>query len=272
MKRFLMKAVFVGLATGVSVAAAQDRVARTPSGPNEVQARQVSQGQAAIQQATAAGKYAFVFFWKVKDAPTDKAWDTVQAAVTKWANSAKLVAIQASNPAEKSLVDRYGVNRAPMPMVLAIAPCGAVTKALMGTFDENQLRMAFVSPCTQRCLKAIQDRKLVLLCVVDQTARDDPAAIPQGVQDFMADKRYGQITEMILLNASDAAETTFLKELKVDPQTPKPLTVFLAPPGAMVGKFNGAATKQQLVTRLAAARLGSCPGGKCGPNGCGPKK
>ncbi len=196
----------------------------------------------------------------------------MQAAAAKWADSANLVAIQATDPAEKSLVDRYGVGRAPLPMVLAIAPCGAITKAFTKTFDENQFRAAFVSPCSQQCLKAIQQRKLVLICVLDQAARQNQAAIPQGVRDFKADERYGRITEVVMLNANDGGEASFLKELQVDPQTPKPLTVFLAPPGSVVGKFTGTATKQQLVAKLVAAQLGGCPGGKCGPNGCGPKK
>ena len=39
MKRFLTKVVVVVLAAGVSAVAAQDRVARTPSGASEAQAQ-----------------------------------------------------------------------------------------------------------------------------------------------------------------------------------------------------------------------------------------
>jgi hypothetical protein len=81
---------------------------------------------------------------------------------------AEVVPVQASNSAEKALVDRFGTSRAPMPLVLAVASCGAVTKAFGAVFDETQLRTAFVSPETQLCRKALQDRKLVLLCVFDQ--------------------------------------------------------------------------------------------------------
>lgn len=59
---------------------------------------------------------------------------------------------------------------------------------------------------------------------------------------------------------------------KVDPRTSTSVTVLLAPPGSVVGKFDGAATKEQLVAKLQAAQSDPCAGGKCGPGGCGPKR
>ena len=50
------------------------------------------------------------------------------------------------------------------------------------------------------------------------------------------------------------------------------MTVFLAPPGAMIGKFGSEASKEVLMAKLAAAQSNPCGGGKCGPGGCGPKK
>ena len=50
-------------------------------------------------------------------------------------------------------MDKFGVSRAPMPLVLALAPNGAITKGFPIKFDEKQLREGFVSPCTAKCLK-----------------------------------------------------------------------------------------------------------------------
>ena len=55
-------------------------------------------------------------------------------------------------------------------------------------------------------------------------------------------------------------------------QQSAPITVFLAPPGAMIGKFGSEASKEVLVAKLVAAQSSCCPGGKCGSGGCGPKK
>jgi hypothetical protein len=235
-------------------------------------AEPTSAGIAAIEQAAGARKFAFMFFWKEKNAQTDKAWGVLQAAVANMSDVAAVAAVQVTNPAEKELVVRYDLSRTPMPCVMVIAPCGAITKALSGEITEAQLRTALVSPCTQLCLKAIQDGKLVLLCVMDRQNTHEPASVPAAARDFKADARFGPATEIVLLNADDAGEATFLRELKVDPRAALPLTVFLAPPGSVIGTFSARATKDQLVAQLAAVQSNPCAGGKCGPNGCGPKK
>jgi len=232
----------------------------------------VSQGQAVIDRAAAAHKYVFLFFWKEKSPQTDKAWNVLQPAVANMADSAEVVSIQATDPAEKRVVDKYSVSRAPMPLVLAVAPCGVITKAFTGAFDESKLRTAFVSPCTAECMKALQDRKLVLLCVEPPSPQVKQISLQKGVEDFTADKQYAQSSKVVAVNAGDPAEAAFLKDLRVDPQTADRVTVLMAPPAAIVGTFTGEVTKDQLVAKLKAAQSNPCAGGKCGPGGCGPKK
>ena len=178
-----------------------------------------SEAAAALDRAAAAQKFAFVFFWKEQNPQTDRAWGVLQAAAGKMSDWADVVAVQATDPAEKPLVDRFGTSRAPMPLVLAVAPCGAVTKAFTSAFDESQLRTALVSPGTQLCLKALQDRKLVLLCVVDQ-AGPNGVGVPAAAQEFKADQRFGAASEIVLVSAGDEGEAGFLKELKVDTRVP----------------------------------------------------
>jgi hypothetical protein len=272
MRPLYLVSVVLVLVMSVTVATAQDRVANAPSETDQPAAIKVSPCQAAMDKAAAAGKYVFVFFWREKNQQSDKAWSVFKPAADKLADSADVVSIQITNPAERQIVDRYGVSRAPMPLVLAIAPCGAITKGFTKTFDEKQLRTAFVSPCTELCLKALQGRKLVLVCVVDQANPQDPVMVPQAAEDFKADAKFARATEIVLVNARDDGEAALLRDFQIDPRAPMPVIVFLAPPGAMVGKFDRNATKQQLVAKLTSAQSGCCPGGKCGPGGCGPKK
>ena len=53
-----------------------------------------------------------------------------------------------------------------MPLVLAVAPNGAITGGFPLKLTEQDVAGAFVSPGTAGCLKAMQARKLVLLCVL----------------------------------------------------------------------------------------------------------
>jgi hypothetical protein len=272
MKLFSYFMISMLTAAMVLPALAQERVALTPSKPAQDATGNAPDGQAALQSAAASGKYLFIFFWKDQTPQTDNAWNTLQSAMPKMSQWADVTSIQASDPKEKQLVEHFGVNRAPLPLVLAIAPSGIVTKAFSKNFDENQYASAHVSPCTEQCMKGLVDKKLVFLCVSNTPAQDNSAAIPQGVQDFKADQRYSRSTQVVLLNANDQDEGPFLKELQLDPQSTQTVSILFAPPASTIGKFDSTATKEQIVAKLVSSQSGCCPGGKCGPNGCGPKK
>lgn len=264
--------VLVLLSVYATSADGQERTRVTDESAVQSPAQPASSGTVAIEQAATARKFAFMFFWKERNGATDKAWSVLQSAMPKISEVAMVAAVQVTNPAEKELVARYDLSRTPMPCVMVISPCGAITKALSGEFSEAQLSSAIVSPCTQLCLKAIQDRKLVLLCVLDRQNARERDALPRAAREFKDDARFRAATEVVLLDSGDAGEADFLEQLKVDPRAPRPLTVLLAPPGSVVGTFGAKATKEQFVAQLAAAQANPCAGGKCGPNGCGPKK
>jgi len=229
-----------------------------------------SRGQAAMDAAAGDGQYLFVFFWKANDKQTQTMRGVFQSALNQWSGSASSISIQITDPNEKSLVAKFGVRRAPMPLVVAIAPTGAITKAFPIRFTGQQLRKAFVSPGTARCMKALQDRKLVLLCIQNGKSEFQQAAL-QGVQAFQADARFSTSTEVVTIDPDDNAERPFLQSLQVDPHTPTAVTVLLSPPGKTVATFAGAVSKEQIAARLTAAKSSCCPGGKCGPGGCCPK-
>jgi hypothetical protein len=228
--------------------------------PTDGAAATLSHGGKALETAAKDNKYLFIFFYK-EDTQHSRVMRTVfQTALAKLAATAQSVEIQTEDPAEQQLVTRYGVSRAPLPLVLVIAPNGAITKGFPTQFDENQLRQAFVSPCTAQCMKALQDRKLVLLCVQQPSPQAQQAAFPRGVQEFTTNEPYSRNSKVVLLNASDPAEAAFLKSLQVDPQTTTPVTVLMSPPGSVVGTFVGDVTKAELIAKLKSAS-------SCGP-GC----
>ena len=152
----------------------------------------VSYAAKAIQTAAKNNKYLFIYFWRDDTQYSRVMRGVLQAAMKKMSDKAESVEVQTTDPAEQAIVARYGVSRAPMPMVLALAPNGAITKGLPTRFDENQLRQAFVSPCTAACMKALQENKLVLLCVGRPSPLLRQVSLQRGVQDFAADEVYAQ--------------------------------------------------------------------------------
>jgi hypothetical protein len=226
-----------------------------------------SAGLAAMNAAARDGKYLFIFFWKANDEQSQTMYGTFQSTMNKWAESTNSIGVNVTDPNEKLVVDKFGVSRAPMPLVVALAPNGAITKGFPVKFDENQLQEGFVSPCTAKCLKCLQNKKLVLLCVQNEKTQFTQVAMT-AAESFKADARYAKATEIVAVNPEDQAEAAFLQDLKVDPRTSQAVTVLLAPPGQPVASFVGAVTKDQIVAKVQA---GPCANGKCGPGGCCPK-
>ena len=132
-------------------------------------------------------------------------------------------------------------------------------------FSEQQLLDSFACPGLEKSLKALQDRKMLLLCVQNTATKSNDEAM-KGVHDFVADPKYARNTEIVTLDPSDAAEAGFLKNLKVDPKTAEAVTLLLAPPGKTVGTFKGATNKSMLVAAATKGKSGcGCSSGStCG--------
>ncbi|MGD0898827.1 MAG: hypothetical protein ABR915_13400 [Thermoguttaceae bacterium] len=222
-----------------------------------------SQGAAALEKAAKNNKYLFIFFYKEDTYASRVMRGVFQAAMAKATDKADSLEIQTADLAEQPIVARYGVDRAPMPLVLSIAPNGAITKGFPCRFDENQLLQAFVSPGCANCMKALQERKLVLLCVDRTTPQVKQVSVQQGIKDFVAYPQYAKSAEVVTLDAGDPAEAPFLKSLQVDPQTSGPVTVVMSPPGSVVGTYAGEVTAAQLDAKIKAAQSGCGAGCAC---------
>lgn len=225
----------------------------------------------ALRQAADAKKHLFVFVREKDDEQAREGRKTFDTAVNKLGDAVQWIAIDRSAPSESEFVEKYGLKAAPMPLALSFAPNGAIIGGFLGArLTEQQLMGALASPGMQASLKALQDRKLVLLCAQNSSTKSNEAAM-KGVNEFKADVRFAQFTEVVKLDPSDTAEKKFLTQLQIDPKVDQATTVFLAPPGSILARFSGATDKNKLVAALQAASSG-CGAGGCGPKGCGPTK
>lgn len=223
--------------------------------------------EAAIQRAADVNKYIFVFFFRADDEATQAARKTLDAAMPKLAERAMYTTANVTESQEKALVSKYQLDRAPMPLLLALAPNGAVTRSFPLKFTEAQLETAFVSPAMQKCLKALQDRKMVFVCVQNGATELNTVAM-RGVKEFAADSQYAKTTEIVSVDPADTAEESLLKQFKVDPKTTEAVTVFLAPPGTTVGTYKGETKKDVLIAAAKTAAKGCDPKSGC----CSPPK
>ena len=236
----------------------------------ELEPEKTGIGMTAMEKAAEAKKYLFALFWKEEDGETAAMRSVVQEVMKEVAPRADSVEVNVTAASERAIVDKFDLARAPMPLILALAPNGAVTGGFPIEVDEQSLKEAFVTPCTTECMKLLQENKLVFLCVQNAATESNDAAM-EGVRQFKADARFAPATEIIMLDPTDAAEANFLKDLEIDPKTKAAVTVFLAPPGMPLAMYEGATSKDELVAILAKASSACGPGG-CGPGGCPPKQ
>jgi len=212
-------------------------------------------GAAALAQAASEGKITFLVFHRAWDAAAQAAAQAVQTQADKHTAKASWAAVNVGEAAEKALVDQFQLSRAPLPLVLAVHPNGAVIGFFQKPMTEADFVECLVSPTKAECMKQLQQNRLVLLCV-------QPAAVPgvpAGVQEFHADPEFAKRSQVLTVRLDDPNEASFFTYLQVDPQTAAPTTVFMAPPGVLVGKFPATATKADLAKALHKA-------GKCCDN------
>lgn len=227
----------------------------------------MADGSFAIQEASQENKHLFIFFYKDQNEKTANLQKIFDQTMQQMGSQVKSIKIKANDPAEKSLAERFSLKRSPMPFVVVLAPNGAITGGFF-TFNQDQLKNALSSAGTASILKALQDRKLVLISLQNSQTTQNEAAL-KGVRDFKADPRFSNATELVTIDPADPKEQKFLQQLGVKASSNQAVTLLVSPPADVVGTYRGATTKEQFVTDLQSATAGCCPGGCC-PGGCCP--
>ena len=182
-----------------------------------------------IQNAVSENKHLFIFFYKDQNEKTLLLQNVFDQATQKMGEQVKSIKVKANDPSEKSIIERFNLKRTPMPFVLVLAPNGAITGGFP-SFTEEQLMDSISSPGAASCLKALQDRKLVLLCLQNYQTANNEAAL-KGVNDFKADARFANATEIVLVHP--VLRHKFLNQLALDAWA----TALLIPPAEVIGTY-----------------------------------
>lgn len=205
----------------------------------------------AVSEAARNEQFAFIMFYRGNDTATRRMHGVLKATLAD-RQDAVVVPIQIGDRAGQKLVKQFDASRLPLPATAVLAPNGAVCSVFPRRVTGNQLVSSFVSPGQAECLKALQDKKLVLLCA--QPKAD--SAVPAGVQEFVKEDLFSHRTRIVTVSSSDPAEARFLQQLRVKTNEPTQSVAFMAPPGVMLGVFGENVSLDVLAQNLAAA-------GKC---------
>ena len=212
-----------------------------------------SKAQEVLGQSAEQQKYTFLLFYKEDNTATRTMARTLKEGVAQRTDQASLCLVAVADPAEQAVVKKFGVARAPLPFTLAIAPNGAITGLFSQKLTAAHIEGSFVTAGMAQCMKSMQDKKLVLVCVQASPRTATPAA----VKDFQADPEFKDRVAVISVQLNDPSEAPFLKQMELDASKVKGSSiVFLAPPAVLVGKFASTTTKAELAAALHKA-------GKC---------
>lgn len=250
-RNFVLALGAAGAFVAADLAVAQQK---TPTKTFPVATSSASKAGAALEQAAADGKFAFIVFSK-DDGPAVKAMaQTASTGVAKRSDRATLTFAKVTDPAEAALVTRFDIGRAPMPLTLAVAPNGAITGMFPRELKDENIDASIVTPTMTKCMKSLQENKLVFVCVQTSSV----PVIPAAVKEMQADPHFKDRITTATMQVRDPAENMFISQMQLDPTKVKgPMIVVLAPPGLLIGKYEAAtATKTQLA--LAISDAGKC--------------
>lgn len=212
-----------------------------------------SSAQSVLKQAEDSGRFTFIVFHREDSAATRQMLQAVKTGVSARSDRAVFAAVQVKDPTEAAVVKRFDVARAPMPMMIAVAPNGAVTGVAPKHIHDSTFDDAIVSATTAVCMKAIQENKLVIIGLRSSVSE----VFPAFATELMADPSFKSRMQLTSVDVRDPKEAELLKQLQIDgSQIQSATAVVLAPPGVLVGKFDGSATKDQVAGAIHKA-------GKC---------
>lgn len=236
--------------------------------PGAMAATKTSPAETAIQAAAKQGRYAVVTFYKQNDTASTKMLEEAKKLQTSCSSRANFVIADVGNPVHKEIITKYGADRAPMPLTLVIAPNGAVTAGYPTAINKADISDAFVSKGMADVLKALQEGKLAEVCVQSAKTKLNKESLA-AAEGLKYGAQFRNAVEIIKIDPSDSSESKLIQTLKVDANAENAQMVVIAPPGRIIGTFDGNATTDSIVASIVKAMSGSgCGSGGCGSGGC----
>ncbi len=221
-----------------------------------------------LQSASNHGDVAFLLVTEPGISGIQRAESIINEAMQQVKNSV-LIELNRADKENLSLVGKYRLSGAQVPLILVFASNGAMAGGnLASKLTTQQLVNMVPSPKKAEVLKALQGGQAVFL-----TATRDGMSAKSDVADCCASasgQLRGKCTS-IDVNMDDKAEAAFLKQLKVNTQSTEPVTVVINAQGQVTGSFNGPVDIAKLV-QAATKKVssGCCPPGS--GKSCGPTK
>jgi hypothetical protein len=212
----------------------------------------------AISQAEQKGDFLFMLFYDKKDDSFQQMQKTIQEFSKN--SSKKVLTYEAltTDAKDSDISQKYGVNRAPLPLLLIFAPNGAITGGFPQKVTQEQLSSGMAPKLVMSILKTVQAGKIALVLLQNNTTKFN-SETAKTADDFSKDQRLAGYVDIINHDPNDSEIKDFLTQCSIKEKIGEAATVLIVPPGKIGGVYSGKVTKETLIAGLA-----SCSGGGCG--------
>lgn len=208
-----------------------------------------------LRQAGVDGKYVLICVWRDnKQETNDFRRRFAEVAAPEAARAVIIDAKSDFDDATIGLTRALHLERAPMPLVIAIAPNGAVTKAFPKIPAEG-FASAFVSPALASCLLAMQNNRMAVVSI-GNASLPGSAATQATAEAFVAQP--GKSIYRSLVSVDPSAATELFKILDLPVTTDTAMIVLLVPPGQQLASFRHPVMIEQMNAALAKANATGC--------------
>lgn len=223
----------------------------------------------ALNAAAGESKYCILLFRGTDDEATKALRASLQKIATALGEKVRLVEVDCTQATERPLIARFGLERSRMPMTLILAPNGAVTGAFTPdvTVTESAVSASLLSPAAAGALKAMQDRRMVLICVQGERTLHNVEALA-AARVFASSPEAAHQVDVVLVDPRDPVEASFVKQMAIDPDATEAVTIFMAPPGKRLATYIGSVEVATIAATARGAGVGCDPStGCCAPKG-----
>ncbi len=210
-----------------------------------------------VESAMAAGKTTYIMMFRSNDQASRNMAHTVKSHATANSSRAAFIAVNINDKSQSELIQKFDATRLPMPTTFGVAPNGAVTGVFRLAVTRDQLAKAMLTPQYAATIKALQDQKIAVVCLLPKGSQ----AIPSGVTQFQQSADFKGKTERILVSADDVSEEDYFRRTKVATDIQSPVIMLFVPPGLVLGKFDANVLGETLAEKVHSS--GKCNCKKC---------
>lgn len=213
--------------------------------------------KSAITQASASGQFLALVFYDTQDASITAMSSAIEAFNKLSTKKVSVYKAKMSDSASKEIAKKYGVLGTDLPIVLIIAPNGAITGGFPKAITDEQLKHSVgMSDLMLKTIKSLQEQKVALIALQNSSTKFN-AESWAGVNEFANDTKYKELVTAIKADPLAAGSQEFMKQCQLVSPLTEATVVVLLPPGKIAKILNGKITKEDILKSLQTCSAGS---------------